>query len=831
MNLRRTAALVDDLVRDIAYALRTFRRAPLAVLTIVVTLALGLGLLAAVFTLYSAFYLHVDAVKDPGELFAVIRPMHPGARSWEPFTRADYEAMRRETSVFTDALAMVAGVGTRIDGRPLSAALVTGNFFQVLGVRAALGRTLAPGDDHASTGCPIVFSHRGWLKQFSGDPNVVGRFLSVNGVSCEVAGVTPEGFRGLAVTPPDYWAPMGLAGALSQAYEGLDDRMRFDDVVGRLKPGVSAQQATAALEVWALARSRLNTPGNGRASVMLRPRQGGPSTGWSDVLALWSPIFFAFGLILMIGCANVANLLLARGVSRHGEIAIRLSLGASPSRVVRQLVTESLLLALGAAAGGLAVSRMCLAGIAYTAAATMPAEVAERIDLGVPSADWRVLVFLLACAILATVSFGLVPALQAARVELTRAGRVEVMPDARPGRARHALVAVQVAASALLLISAAVFLRSAYAAALAPPAVRTSDTIMVPIANEARRAAIVQELTANPSVVAVAAVSAGTLAAASVLDEPAGMQVLDRVTAATSFPIDYKFVSPGYFQLLGIELVRGRSFTDAERSANAGVTVVSERTARRLWPNGDAIGQVVRIGDDHGSGVGRPGASSTAPDAYTVIGIARDVERSALFRDFAFSGLYLPAGLHDAGTSLTLRVRGDPEQVRLALLDRLTRIDPALDVGVRTLRTMAGMGTYLLRMAFWSTFVLGGLALALTVSGLFSVLSYLVEQRTKEFGVRLALGATTRDIMSTVLSQSVRPVVIGLLAGGGLAAALATVLISTPIALTIGDTIRVLDPLAYAASVLVIITACVLAASIPALRAARVDPVETLRND
>jgi predicted permease len=726
---------------------------------------------------------------------------------------------------------MVAGVGTRIDGRPLSATLVTGNFFQVLGVRAALGRTLAPGDDHPSTSCLIVFSHGGWLKLFAGDPNVIGRILSVNGVSCEVAGVTPEGFRGLAVNPPDYWAPLALAGSLSQAYAGLDDRMQFDDVVGRLKPGVSARQATAALDVWALARSRLNTPGNARASVMLRPRQGTFSTDWFDVLALWSPIFFAFGLILMIGCANVANLLLARGVSRQGEIGIRLSLGASPSRVVRQLITESLLLALGAAAGGLAVSRMCLAGSAYAAAATMPAEFAERLTLRVPPPDWRVVLFLLACAIVATVSFGLVPALQAARVELARAGRAEATPDARPGRARHALIAVQVAASALLLICAAVFLRSAYAAALAPPVVRTSDTIMVPIANEPRRRAIVQELIANPSVVAVAASSPGTLAEASVFDEPAGERVLDAVPAETRLPVDYKFVSPGYFQLLGIDLVRGRSFTDAERSADARVTVVSERIARRLWPNGDAIGRIVRIGDDRRPGVRRPGASSTAPGAYTVIGIARDVDSGAMFREFAFSGVYLPAGLQDAGTSLTLRVRGDPEQVRLALLDRLTRIDPALDVGVRTLRTMAGMGIYLLRVAFWSTFVLGALALALTVSGLFSVLSYLVAQRVKEFGVRVALGATTRDIMATVLSQSVRPVVVGLVTGGGLAAALATVLISTPIALAIGDTIRVLDPLAYAASVLVIITACVLAASVPALRAARVDPIETLRND
>ena len=298
----------------------------------------------------------------------------------------------------------------------------------------------------------------------------------------------------------------------------------------------------------------------------------------------------------------------------------------------------------------------------------------------------------------------------------------------------------------------------------------------------------------------------------------------------TSVSIDYKFVSPEYFQLLDIDLMRGRGFTDAERTADAGVTVVSESAARRLWPNGEALGQVVRIQADRPTDLQRPSTSPPPSRAYTVVGIARDVRGAAIFQFFAFSGVYLPIDPQRPGTSLMLRVRGDPEQARLALLDRLLRVDPALDHEVVTLRTRAGMGAYILQIVFWVTVVLGGLALALTVSGLFSILSYLVEQRAKEIGVRITLGATTQNIAALVLSQSARPVGFGLLAGGGLAAGLAIVLVST-LGSEIGNTVRVFDPMAYAASLLVIVIACVLAASVPALRAARVDPIATLRND
>jgi predicted permease len=831
----RGTALIDDLARDVLYAFRTFRRAPLAAFTIVATVALGLGLVAAVFTFFNAF-LRVDAAQNPGELFVVVWPTGPGADSSAPFTRAEYEALRRETRVFADVAASARSTETRIEGRPVGGTLVTGNFFHVLGVQAVLGRTLTPADDELSTGRPIVLSHRAWIKLFAGDPTVISRSVSVNGVPCEIVGVMPEDFGDLGVGPRNYWAPLAL-GELRQSHAGREDELPVD-VVGRLKPGISSEQAAAGLNVWASGRANLpalsapeaKAAGDRPVSIRLKPRQR-TLADWLQVLAVFSPIFFAFGLILMIGCANVANLLLARGVSRQREIGIRLSLGASRRRVVRQLLTESLMLALAAAACGFAVSRICLEGALYAASTTMPPQFAEAVDLGVPSADWRVLVFLIAGAIVSTVSFGLVPALQATRVELVRASRGEVTRDARPSRARHALIAVQVGASALLLICAAVFLRSAFAAAMADPGVRTTDTITVPIANESRRAAIVREVTAHPSVFAVAAEAPPVLAEASVCAEAtADKQAGDSPEMRRSVSIDYKFVSPEYFQLLDIDLMRGRGFMDAERTADAGVTVVSESAARRLWPNGEALGQVVRIQADRPTDLQRPSTSPPPSRAYTVVGIARDVRGAAIFQFFAFSGVYLPIDPQSPGTSLMLRVRGDPEQARLALLDRLLRVDPALDHEVVTLRTRAGMGAYILQIVFWVTVVLGGLALALTVSGLFSILSYLVEQRAKEIGVRIALGATTQNIAALVLSQSARPVGFGLLAGGGLAAGLAIVLMST-LGSESGNTVRVFDPMAYAASLLVIVIACVLAASVPAVRAARVDPIATLRND
>jgi predicted permease len=865
----RGTALVDDLARDILYAFRTFRRAPLAAVTIVATVGLGLGLISVVFTVYNTVFLRADAVRSPGELFAVERRTGPGAEASLPFTWPEYDAMRRETGVFTDAFAMLRHVRTRIEGRLANSTLVTGNFFQVLGVQAALGRPLMPGDDERFAGRPvIVLSHRGWNKLFGGNPAAIGRSLLVNGLPYEIVGVMPEDFRGLGILPPDYWAPLALAGQFRDAYAGREDEIAID-VAGRLKPGISREAATAALTIWASgitgrppSRAERASPklaealgGGGKtvpgrpASIRLRPSQGTLSASVLQGLVVFSPIFFAFGLILMIGCANVANLLLARGVSRQREIGIRLSLGASRRRIIRQLLTENLLLALAAAACGLPVSRLFLQGALYAVTTMVPPGLLE-LDLAgyVPAvADWRVLVFLVAGAIFSTAFFGLVPALQATRLELVRTMRGEVTMDARPGRARHALIVVQVGASALLLICAVIFLRGAFAAATVDPGVRTIDTVYFAIPDEARRAALLQAMTAHPLVAAVAASSQPTPAVAdtSVSAETTGGRPLVRRspgeggTEISRGLFEQMAVSPEYFEVLDIDVVRGRGFTAAERSVEAGVVVVSDTAARRLWPNRNPVGQVVRLEAPQSDPAGAPprvsaealSAKVESSRMFTVVGVVRDLGGGLQIPDlFAFRGVYLPTGPENHGTSLTLRVRGDLEQARQALLERLTSVDPGLGA-IHTLRSIAGMQTSILRIAFWMTVVLGGLALVLTVSGLFSVLSYVVEQRAKDIGVRMALGATPRNVVGLVLSQSLRPVGIGLIAGGGVAAALASVLITTPLASLIGGLVHVFDPVAYAASLLVIVTSCVLAASVPAFRAARLDPIATLRND
>ena len=481
-----------------------------------------------------------------------------------------------------------------------------------------------------------------------------------------------------------------------------------------------------------------------------------------------APLFFAFGLILLIGCANVTNLLLARAVARQREIGIRLSLGATRRRIVRQLLTESLLLALAAAAAGYAISRLTLEAIVQAVMSSLAPDLGD-IRLSVPDADWRVVLFLLVGAGVSTIVFALAPALQATRIEPIRTIRGEVVRDARPGRARQILIGAQVSASALLLIAAAVFLRSTFAAATFDPGMRAADTIVVQIVNEPTRDAIVRAVTAEPS---VAAVAASWPDAVGVAPRPAFAD-----TGRTNAAVAYKFVSPAYFSVLDIAVVRGRVFAAAERSPTAAVALVSETAARALWPTAEAVGQAVRLDPTPAPQTQQAEAHPLESRTYTVVGVVRDV---AGFRIAPLNTavVYLPAHPTTPSTSLIARVHGDPELARQALLNRLTTIDPDMARQVITMRTLSRMETYFLQIAFWLTVVLGGLALALTLSGLFSVLSYLVEQRRREIGVRMALGATTQDVTRLVLSQSIRPVGFGLFIGGGTAAGVAALLLA-----------------------------------------------------
>ena len=814
---QRGTALVDNLIRDVRFALRAFRRAPLAASTIVATVAIGLGVVAVLFTLLNAFLFRVDAVPGIGDMYAVERSQL-AAGEGPLFTRPAFDALRRETDVFTDAYAAVADLDLRVDGRMMTATLVTANFFHVVRVNPTMGRILASADDEPGVEPVIVLSDRGWNRHFNRDRHVLGRTVLVGGRPFEIVGVMPAGFRGLEFKAPDFWAPLAQLGHFRPADRGREDTVAVE-IVGRLKPGLAMPAARAHLAAWASNR-RPVTAGSPAETIVLLPRRGTVQQP-TQAVAVFTPLFFVFGLILMIGCANVANLLLARGVARQREIGIRLSLGASRRRIIRQLLTESALLALAAAVGGYLISRAALEAIVYWAIRTMPVDLGDpNLDFAVPAADWRVAVFLVVAAMAATAFFALMPALQATRIDPVRTLRGELLKDARPGRARSVLIGIQVFASALLLICAAIFLRSAIASSRFDPGFRTADTLVIDIVNEPKRAAMLQAIASESTVSTYGAVRPGMLAWPHAAVAAVG---------AHRVPVGYKFVSSEYFHVFDIPIVRGRSFTPAERDGEHPVAIVSEATARQLWSNGSGVGETFRLEHDAGSGTAAGEQGPVPGRLVTVVGVSRDV-RGFRITDIGAPGVFLPTSVNAANTSIAARVRGNSDLARRTLLDRLVRVDPNMGM-ILTLRTLARLETFFLQIAFWVSLVLGGLALLLTVSGLFSVLSYLVEQRTREIGVRIALGASSRQVTRLILAQTTRPVGYGLIAGVALAASLATILIATPAAGFIAEIVHVTDPIAYAASLLSIVTACLLAAWIPARRAARLDPMQTLRRD
>lgn len=821
---RGTAAL-DSTVRDVQYALRAFAKAPLAASTIVVTVALGLGVMAVLFTVLNTLIFRVDQVPDVGEMYTVERTQ-PADGDGAPLTRPVFEAMRAETHVFTDAYATLPEVVHYVDGRRMAITLVTGNFFHVVRVTPVMGRALTPSDDAPAGGhAVVVLSDRGWDRHFKRDPNVLGRTVLVNGAPFEVIGVTAAGFRGLEVGAPDAWAPLSALGQFRPADRDQEDAAGVE-IVGRLRAGVSKDNARAQLAAWESNRSTGSR--DRRATTLdLLPRRGTVPQPL-EVMALFAPLFIAFGLVLLIGCANVANLLLARGMARQKEIGVRLSLGASRPRIVRQLMTESVLLALAAAGGGYVFSRLALEGAVSLTMRTMPVDIGD-VNLTVPGADWRVALFLVVGAVTATGVFALLPALRATAIDPMRTLRGELVRDARPGRARNALIGVQVFASALLLICAAVFLRSAIASARLDPGLRTADTVSIDINSETTRADIVRAATSDAAITASAAVRPQLLA-------PLRVAFADPDTGTGQTRVTFKSVSGSYFDVLGIPILHGRTFMPWERDGHP-IAIVSESVARALWPDGSGVGKSFRFEPAAGlqapSGLLRINPRAAADDrlvparTVTVVGVARDVP-GLRFTGIKEAGIFLPTALDVAKTAMVARVQGEPVLARQALLDHLTTIEPNLGTIV-TMRSVARTELFFLRTAFWVALVLGGLALLLTVSGLFSVLSYLVEQRTREIGLRMALGASPRTVTHLVLRQTTRPVMAGLAAGAALAAALSAAVLATPIGTLISQVVHITDPLAYLAGLGVIVAACLLAAWIPAARAAQVDPLRTLR--
>ena len=799
-------AWLESLVQDVRYALRSFRRAPTFAATVVGTIAIGLGLNTAVFTVFNAYVLKPFAVRDPYSLYSIEWRSRDG--QWHLFSAAQYERFGRDVPAFSEVFAERRQIITRIDGHTSFAMLVSGNYFRMLGITAALGRTIEPGDSvRPGGGAIVVLSYDVWQRQFGGDAAILGRKLLVHGHPCEIVGVAQEGFTGLSpALPHDLWLPITLAPLIEDGPDlfGPEQPARVG-VVGRLRPDVPAAAARAAVLTWVQELAR-DADGDRRpTSVLLEPRATSIPLS-PPVMIVLSPVLIGVGLVLLIACANVANMMLARGLARQREIGIRLTIGAARGRLVRQMLTESVVLAIPAGAVGFLVSRAAVDAGVRLIVATLPPEFTEYVRIAPLPPDIRVFLFMAVAAVATGLLFGLAPALQTTRSDVVQIARGDFPGDFGRSRLRDGLVIAQITVTATLLITAVVLLRGVQRVAGLEAGFRTHDVIAIDL-REPLRARALAALAANPLVTGVAASSAvpleGTAPSVSVGPDDGKLQ-----------STRYRFVTPTYFEVLDIPLVKGRSFTTDEAAGGAAVTVVSETVARRWWPNGDAVGQWVRA-------KGRIRRHA----AFQVIGVARDTTADIDRDGPATSAIYLPILATASGSGLIARVRGEPEAARRLIDAALATAAPGAIREIHKMQELVAGRLYPFRMAYWIAGVVGVLALLLTIAGVYGVLSYLVTQRAKEISIRVALGAGVLAVVGLVIRRSLRLAALGLLLGALLATGAVRIAAARLLMINVSDTA------AFVAGTFVVLSACLLASCIPAVRAARIDPMTTLRAD
>ena len=806
----RRVNLAETVWQDIRYAIRGFRRSPTFVLTVVATIALGLGINTAFFTIFNAYVLRPVAVRNPYSLYEFLWMNRTGVG--HRFTWPEYQEFRNQNPAFSQAFAY-RNIQGRVDGRNVFIQLVTGDYFRTLGVNAALGRTLLPEDSSVPGREPIaVISYSAWRDRFASDPAIVGRKVLIHGHPIEIAGVMREGFMGLEAVPTDFWAPVTAAVLLEDGPDIFGpEHPGVLRILGRLKTGISVQEGQAGLTLWAQRITAGHPDSDKPAGAILRSRATTiPLT--RTALLTFSPIVISFGLVLLIACANVANMMLARAMSRQREIGVRLSLGAARGRLIRQLLTESVLLALPAAAAGFAVSQFAIEYGARLMFATLPSEFAEFIRLAPLPPDLRVFGFMLVAAVGSALLFGLAPAMQATRANVMQAARGDFTNDIRPTRLRNFLVIAQITVCVLLLICAGVLLRGARRMQNLDPGLRTQNIVEIEI-QEKSRARVLARLAAEPLVESVAS------AANTPLDGAFPRIQAGAANNTVLVQASYNHVSPEYFPIFEIPILRGRNFTAEEANSGAPVAIISQGAAQQLWPNRDAVGQSMRLAPEQGtaSGVRRY-------PAVRVIGIARDAISGWIGNGLDKSCVYFPANPLASG-NLMVRVHGDAETARRKLDADLSAIDPAAVQQIHKMQEFLAIGTYPFRVAHWISSLVGALALLLTLSGIYGVLSYVVSQRTKEIGIRMAMGATTGAVVGLVLKQSMRLACMGIACGGVLALGVSRIFASR---LVMMDTF---DGWAYCAGMLVVLSACAGAAYFPSRRAARIDPVSTLRYD
>ena len=811
---------LESLWGDIRFAFRIFKRSPAVALTVIGTLAVALGLNATAYSFFNAYVVKPAAVHDPGTLYQA---------SWENrggffhrFSWTEAEGFGRDMAgVFPETYVSMAQLLTRINGRPAMGELVTGNYFSLLGVPAFRGRMLRPSDSEAPGREPVVvLSHAAWMRLFGGDPAAVGQQLQIRGVYVEIVGIAPEGFVGLDLLPRDFWAPLTLLPALEEGPSlfGPEQPQRLD-VVGRLGATQTEGSARAAVLAWARRTTASNPPETQAVVAILEPAAT-PIALSFNVLLAFTPLMVAFGLVLLTAAANLAGLMLSRATVRQREIAIRLSLGASRGRIVRQLFVESLLLALVASLAGFALGRVTLDAGIRAVYATLPPVVADYIRLLPVVPDARVLAALIAAGIGAAVLFGALPALHATRHAGTIASH-GATPDGRTSRLRHGLVVAQITVSALLIVTCGVLLRGSVRLATTDLGLQTRDVIEVRTRNQSNETALAT-LRAHPLVRTVAAASTSTFAAGRlVIASDAWRRSLGGggdAPSAVQVRMPQKLVSPGYFDVYEIGLVSGRHFTEAEASGGAPVVILSQQAAATLWPGQSAVGRLVRLAPD-----------SRVPDAYKppspvveVVGVARTVFTS--WDQAMRATIYSPMSVAGSNLNMLVKTRGGNVSAAMRQIDAdLSAAAPGVAQQIITAQDLVEARVYPFQAMSWAAGVIGGIALVLTISGIYGVLAYAVARRTKEIGIRMALGESAAGVVGLILKQSMRLCAIGLGIGLTLAVALSTALAST---LVMMDTF---DVAAFSAGIVIVIAACLVAAFYPARRAAGVEPRVALR--
>ncbi|HEX5438887.1 MAG TPA: ABC transporter permease [Gemmatimonadaceae bacterium] len=828
---RGAGHVLGDLWRDVRYSVRTLRRSPGFTATAVLCLALGIGATSTVFGIVDAlFFRPPPDIGNPGEIvrpYVSVKSAHvlmTGSSHTSYPAYVDWRDQLRSMRGLAAYADVSLSVGLGAEARHADGLLVSGNYFPVLQVRPALGRFFTP-EENAGRGSPpvAVVSYAYWRGQLGGSATVIGSRLTLDGHPFTIVGVAPRRFHGIEAGAPAIWIPVSQAARVGFPADKLQQRQTFWlGLVGRLAPGVTRRQAEAELAPLVTRTMHADWGADVSPHVQLGPilAARGPSPSTQATIARWLALAAAF--VLAIACANTANLLLARAVVRRKEIGLRLSLGASRSRLVRQLLTECAVLALSGTVLGLV--------LAFWGTGLVPA-------VGLPSlsffAHGRVLVFAIVTALACVAAFGLVPALVATRAELAST----LKEGAREGadhrsRLRSGLMIVQVALATVLLVGAGLFVHSLRNVQTVQPGfdvdhllLSTIDLRSAGFSDTAAAAFYDQALervTRVPGVRGATFVSSpplsGSLSIVS-YSVPGGASnesngALDLTKAMEGTRAISVSVGPRYFATVGTPILSGRDFSGQDRPGSAPVVIVNQAFAQQEWPGASALGRCIDIG------------WKTDLTCYRVVGVAANAkyvnleeqQRSAFFLDLAQN----PA----ASRSLLIRTAGDPADVTASVRRALTDLEPNLPyIHLETLTDVLRPELQPRRLGASMFGAFGLLALVLAAVGLYGVIAYSVERRTHELGVRMALGARPRDVLRLVVRQGMLLTLAGLVIG--IAGALGAARLVAHLLFGVGA----VDPLTFAGVAILFAAVAALASVIPAYRATRVDPTIALRTE